>query len=165
MICQLCKNQRATLHITEIDRQERRELHICQECARLKGLAENPFMPLTELLGEPDVGKKRSPKAQPTDIRCPSCGIGLEDIRKGGRFGCDQDLDVFDPWLETALEQRHGEVQHVGKIPRNAAEGRKREAEICRLKRALEKAVRSEDFEAAARLRDQIRSKEAGRDT
>lgn len=161
MTCELCKNKHATIHITEIIQGDKREFHICSECARKQGLTHKVQLSLTELL--PGVGiKLKKPGRREKNVRCPNCGLDLKTLRHRVRLGCPHDLEVFKNWLEPFIERVHQNRQHVGKIPGNVDQHRKREARLLRLKRELDEAVRREDFEKAARLRDRIREFESG---
>jgi protein arginine kinase activator len=64
------------------------------------------------------------------------------------------------------LKRIHGSNQHVGKSPASPgapeATGRKKSG-LLNLKAQMQRAVQREDFEEAARLRDQIRLIETGK--
>ncbi|HUW57720.1 MAG TPA: hypothetical protein VMZ92_13860 [Planctomycetota bacterium] len=38
ILCQICKKNVATVHLTEIIKDKKREIHLCEGCARKKGL-------------------------------------------------------------------------------------------------------------------------------
>jgi protein arginine kinase activator len=58
------------------------------------------------------------------------------------------------------LENIHGDTRHCGKTPRRYPQTKKAEAELLQLRQRLKRAVEREDYEEAARLRDQIRTVE-----
>jgi protein arginine kinase activator len=58
------------------------------------------------------------------------------------------------PLLERAQE---GATHHVGKAPRRAGTGEQRQQLLTRMRKRLAEAVESEDYELAARLRDDLR--------
>ena len=63
----------------------------------------------------------------------------------------------FAPQLHALLRRVHGATQHIGKVYLSqASDFEDEEVRLAALKRRLERAVEVEDFEAAARLRDQI---------
>ena len=39
ILCQVCKKNVATVHLTEIIKENKREIHLCEECAAKKGVA------------------------------------------------------------------------------------------------------------------------------
>ena len=72
---------------------------------------------------------------------------------------------MFRPQLESLLEKIHGHDKHVGKIPGgSAAADRSREKHLVALRRQLHAAVKGEDYELAAKLRDELKRAEAAAD-
>jgi protein arginine kinase activator len=59
------------------------------------------------------------------------------------------------------LERAHeGATHHVGKVPHRAGAGEARQVQLTRMRKRLDHAVASEDYELAAQLRDDIRQME-----
>ena len=157
MVCELCHSNHATIHITEIVNSQKKELHLCDDCARQKGVTHKIQLTLSDLMGGIAESKTSKKQQEMQNLRCVSCGLTFPDLRQKVRLGCGNDLDVFKEWLVPFLEKIHGSSQHVGKVPHNADATQKRESEMLKLKKDLDEAVRKEDFEHAARLRDKIR--------
>ena len=68
-----------------------------------------------------------------------------------------RDYEVFEKHLAPLIEQAHeGAKQHVGKVPATAGETIQKQADLLRLRRELQDAVEKENYELAARVRDQI---------
>jgi protein arginine kinase activator len=78
------------------------------------------------------------------------------EYRAGGRLGCPQDYRVFSAGLLPLLQRYHGATRHVGKAARRAEGAEHR----LRLRTRLREAIAREDYEEAARLRDQLRPKD-----
>src|SRR5690606_14596230 len=95
---------------------------------------------------------------------CPFCGLKLDDFKKTGRLGCPQCYVTFEPHLSGLLRRLHGSTQHVGKVylPPDPSRAQQEER-IAGLRRKLDRAVQSEDFERAAQIRDEIRDLEEAR--
>jgi protein arginine kinase activator len=91
---------------------------------------------------------------------CPHCGITYREFRQKGRLGCPHDYDFFAIELEPLLYNIHGKKEHLGKRPQEGARTAQQQTELVRLKREMQAAVEREDYELAARLRDQIRKQE-----
>jgi len=166
MKCDLCGQNAATVHLTEIIDDESRELHLCEACAQEKGAGAAQEFGLAGLLaGLTDFGIKPSGKRTPKPT-CPECGLTYEDFRKSGRLGCGDCYTAFRPFLVPLLKHIHGSTQHVGRIPTTLSQRRKGRKpvqtpdELNQLKEQLKTAVVAEAFEEAARLRDQIRALE-----
>jgi protein arginine kinase activator len=91
------------------------------------------------------------------EMACPLCGQKFMEFRAEGRLGCPNDYDVFKSGLLPLISRAHGTTRHVGKVPRHALNVASR----LQLRAQLREAVDREDYELAARLRDQLRQKEA----
>ena len=156
MKCEECNEREATVHYTEIESNEKREIHLCEECYRHKLTPIQKMQDFTEVLQNLLQGalREQSPSAGPI---CPSCGISIAEFRGSGRFGCPNDYHVFGESLNALLERIQHGVRHVGKVPSHAGDQLKRENELIRLRRELERAVQREEYEEAAQLRDAVR--------
>ena len=56
------------------------------------------------------------------------------------------------------LENIHDETRHSGKVPRRAPRNTQQQTTLIQLRNDLKRAVAAEDYETAARIRDQIKS-------
>jgi protein arginine kinase activator len=79
------------------------------------------------------------------------------EFRSRGRLGCPRDYEVFARGLLPLLQRAHGATRHVGKAARRSPSASRR----LLLRAQLRRAIAREDFELAARLRDQLRLKDA----
>ena len=158
MLCELCKQSQATVHLTEIVNEQMTELHLCESCANQKGAQVESHFGLSDLLsGLADFSKTQEPEEVSTKA-CPSCGMTYDDFRKVGRLGCADCYPTFKRSLGSLLKRIHGSPIHVGKSPaRLIKPGKVAKTELMDLKKKLERAIEQEAFEDAARLRDQIR--------
>ena len=162
MKCDACKMKDATVHLTEIINNKVTKLHLCEECAREKshemeehfGLADL-LSGLTDLVPPSLPGEKE--KTSEINIKCPSCGFTFQNFRKMGRLGCPACYGTFKEQLSPLLRKIHGTDTHTGKMPAKKEVLRGKSEAISDLKTKLEKAIRLEEFEQAAALRDRIR--------
>jgi protein arginine kinase activator len=156
MTCQECRDE-ATIHLTEAIDGRVREVHLCGRCARRAGLVVPQAPPELALdavvqgLILAHVGELVGALAR---LRCPCCGLKFMEFRTDGRLGCPEDYRAFERGLLPLLRRAHGATRHVGKVPRRRLP---RACDLLRLRVELQAAVGREDYEAAARLRDQIR--------
>lgn len=156
--CDKCDKQ-ATIHMTDIVDGVKSEVHFCEECAATAGLAVKATMPLSELLEEFVLQKSSGPEH--VELTCESCGMTFSEFRKDGLLGCPNDYDAFCKPMEEILERAHeGATHHAGKVPPRASQQQKTQTAILRLRTSLRQAVAMEDYEQAARLRDQIKQLE-----
>ena len=155
MKCQICDNP-AAVHVTETVNKKKREVHLCEACARARNLIpESPgpqidLKALLNLLTNPFSAGGSSPAAEAAPTACAVCGMTLAEFKAAGRLGCAHDYEALRPALEPLLERIHRGVAHAGKAPRavRVRDWRKR----------MSAAVAAEDYEEAARLRDLIRA-------
>ena len=157
MLCELCKQAQATVHLTEIVNDQMTELHLCEACANQKGAQVESHFGLADLLSElADFSKTQEPE-EIANKACPSCGMTYDDFRKVGRLGCAQCYQTFKRSLGSLLKRIHGAPIHLGKAPTRLVKPEKAKGELADLKRKLRHAIEQEEFEEAARLRDHIR--------
>lgn len=154
MKCQIC-NKPATVHLTDFVNKKKRELHLCERCARERNLIPEqtgPQLNLKALLNLLMHPFPQTVEAAPAKVACEICGLTLAEFKAEGRFGCQHDYEALRPALEPLLERIHRAVTHEGKAPR--------EIRVREWKKQMQKAVAAEDYEEAARLRDLIRRSE-----
>jgi len=157
MTCQRCKAE-ASVHLTESVDGRMREVHLCDQCARKTGLAMPPEAPdlaldsVVQGLIVAHVGELVSDLARKV---CPLCGMKFMEVRIGGRLGCPNDYQAFARGLLPLLKRaQEGVTRHVGKTPRRPSTPAA--TEQLKLRALLREAVSREDYEEAAKLRDQL---------
>ena len=158
MICGKCSKNHATVHVTEVVNNVKKESHLCEECARAAG-GKYTFS-ITDILAnliEPTKTPGKPSSSESGAPRCPECGISYAEFKAKARLGCANDYEVFKSGLVPLLEKVHGAVQHAGKTPHTVEAVVRKETELARLKRELEGVIKAEDFEKAAQIRDKIR--------
>jgi protein arginine kinase activator len=150
----------AVLHITEIRQGDVQALHLCESCAK-DYLTHSEAGGPGELTAEGQGGASEA--ADEADQRtCPNCGITFKEFRSQGRLGCPHDYVAFQDELLPLLENIHGELQHVGKVPKRAPRASQHQFKLIRLRNQLKSAIDDEMYEEAARLRDEIQKLETG---
>jgi protein arginine kinase activator len=168
MLCDDCRERAAEVHLTAIEKEEVRTLHLCTACAGERGLTapdspgEGPEKaPLVDFLAQLGTAGAPAPVAAQGEP-CPFCGTAVSDFRETGRVGCAQCYVHFERQLRGLLRRIHGSAQHAGKLyisdPSDLSD---RQGRISSMRRQLQRAVETEDFETAAELRDRIHELEA----
>lgn len=160
MICEKCSKNHATVHVTEVVNGVKKEVHLCEECARSAGVGIKFTFSVSDILGNLMDPKPGRPADKLTQLRCPQCGMTYSEFKAKARLGCANDYEVFKAGLIPLLEKIHQSTQHVGKTPQTADSQIRKENELVQLKRELDSLVRSENFEKAAEVRDRIRNLE-----
>jgi len=164
MKCENCHEREATVHYTEIENSEKREIHLCEECYRQKLTLVQKALDFTEMLKQLLHGAVQDQGASAQAI-CPTCGISLAEFRAAARLGCPNDYHVFKESLDPLIEKLQHGPRHLGRVPARAGVQLQRKNILIRLRRDLERAVQREEYEKAAELRDQIRQLNADEDS
>ncbi len=164
MKCQACGDNEATVHLTDVSNNEKREVHLCEDCARAQQVTiksylhkqsskpqKQPFEILSKL-----VQSQTESYPDEKELACPRCGTTYKTFRATGKFGCPNDYAVFKQGLVNLLEKIHGKVQHAGKVPLRASDQIERQRQLRALRAELERAVQGEAYEKAAEIRDRI---------
>jgi protein arginine kinase activator len=162
MKCDNC-NKQATVHLTEIKGGKKIEKHLCEQCAaQNEGFPIKAHTPINELLT--NFVMAHSGIAKESQTVCPQCGISWAEFRQSGLFGCEHDYELFEKDLTPLLQRAHDSAtHHVGKVPSRQGQAgvpMKKRVDMTKLRKDLQKAIEAEDYEKAARLRDQIREAE-----
>lgn len=158
MKCDNCGSEQAIIHIRQVSDEQTVDLHLCEQCAALKGInteegkVELSISGLLNGLVRSGKGKKKSRQNRV----CPSCGMTAELIRKRARVGCNECYTVFAREVRDIIGKMYGRVLHKGKFPRRMREYKTLLLDVEALKRRLRTALRDENYEEAARLRDRI---------
>ncbi len=156
--CDRCERQ-ATHHSVEIIQGKKIEKHLCDQHAAEEGLAiKSIHTPINELLTNfVKIHSTDEPDRPAPGGTCESCGLTFAQFRKDSLLGCPDCYKAFEQPLSTLLERAHeGGTHHIGKVPRRAGAGEQRQAMLMRMRKQLNAAVVGEDYELAARLRDDI---------
>jgi protein arginine kinase activator len=140
-------------------------MHICEHCAAEQDIAVKSHIPINELLSgllavQPS-DEELAGTAADQQTACPNCGFTLAQFRKEGVLGCPYDYEFFEKSLLPLIEKAHdGKTTHCGKLPTKTPKNTKDEIHLLNLRQRLEEAVKSEDYELAAELRDKIKHME-----
>lgn len=176
MKCDHCDNE-ATVHEVTVAGGVPHEKHLCETCARDAGLVVAAQLPISQLLTHAVVQKASARVVGPgVSSGCPECGTTFGEFKESGLLGCPACYRSFEKHLSPLLDRAHeGATHHVGKVPSRAlrasraggsgegaiesllgpAEERARRGRL--LRQQMESAIAAEEYERAARLRDELR--------
>ncbi|MEL6330795.1 MAG: UvrB/UvrC motif-containing protein [Planctomycetota bacterium] len=174
MLCDQCGEREATIHEVVIRNNQQMERHLCERCAQGAGVSGGPQPPIHEMLSQYVIAKSGRPSSSRPELSCDTCGLEYGEFKKTGLLGCPTCYDSFGERLGPLVEQAHeGGLHHVGKLPKRALEQTRqrggsaatelvgdieeRAKRRAILQEQLTRAVEAEQFERAARLRDEIR--------
>lgn len=184
MLCEKCGKNEATYYYHENVNGKTKTFRLCGDCAKkmeeadelpslrmdrffddfdsffdepflqrpmktLNGLL-NGFFGTDRALGS---GSEREKKNEKT---CPGCGTTLRDFATRGA-GCPRCFETFAEELAPTVSRAHGRAVHTGRVParyRSRVERKRRMEELLEEQR---EAVKNEDFEKAAAIRDELK--------
>jgi protein arginine kinase activator len=161
MLCCVCKEKEATVHLTQIVGDKMQKVDLCKHCAEQKGVNDPTGFSLADLLLGLGASQEMEQAVGGSDLKCPHCGFTQADFKKTGRFGCAGCYEVFAEGLEQLLKSMHKGTRHVGKAPAARRQVRDTQRKVNTLQEQLVKAIQEEDFEKAAELRDEIKRVQA----
>ena len=172
MLCEKCKKRTATVFYNENINGKVRSFSLCGDCAakmREKGELQDvtsmvgsfadPFSELQDHFFGNFFGLPTLPYAE--EKACPTCGTTYREIAKTGLVGCPDCYKTFDTELERTIGAAQGATSHKGAVPARNRAKQKLEEELKTLREKLDAAVAKEEYEEAAKLRDEIRKKAA----
>lgn len=171
MFCERCKNTEATIHLTEIIKDVKSELHLCENCAREIGLnskLSNFSLSIPEMLSFLDIDEVDE---YVNGSVCKSCGLSFVDYSRDNKLGCPDCYTYLGDSLKSVIAGYHGADKHTGKHPDNPSgtiiQTYQKPVMVVpqrsmeELKDMLNRAVNDERYEEAAVLRDKIRELES----
>lgn len=170
MLCEKCKKRTATVFYNENINGKTKSYSLCGDCAsklREKGDLQDitsisetfvdPFSTWNDHLfggffGIPTL------KGFSIEKKCPVCDCHYSEIAKTGKVGCPTCYEVFSDELSAMIASIHGTTAHTGNVPAKHRAIQKRANRLDALNKELKKAIQEENYETAAKLRDEIRS-------
>ncbi|HPP87780.1 MAG TPA: UvrB/UvrC motif-containing protein [bacterium] len=172
MLCDNCKKNEANIHFTQIIDDKKKEVHLCEDCAKKNEFFKNfNFLNFNSDIEAFEKSKKKNKenvknagnfKSGAELMKCENCGLDFNKFRKIGKISCAQCYKYFGDQMEYLISRIHNNVQHIGKCFNKTKnieyiDNIKTQEKINELKMQLEEAVQKEDYEKAIFLRDEIK--------
>lgn len=167
MICEVCKQRDADIVFKTVAAGQVATRAMCLRCAKT---IQHDMMRMFMLLGfQPDVQEEPVDATQPTEDKadipsylCTNCGRPFQSVNEQTMAGCAQCYQVMEQQLQSQLKDKAPQPEEE---PGKKASGDDSLEDMAshELRYQLIEAVIKEDFETAARLRDQMKSKEVER--
>lgn len=164
MLCDDCKKNEANVYMTQIIGNQKTEKHLCESCARKYGdfiLNAGGVFPADDFAdgmftGPSDRERRRFlPKAE--NRKCPNCKMAYRDFVRTGKIGCSECYKAFNKQLLPIVRRLNGSSLHMGKIPEREGREIVIRKKLSRLQKELEKCIAKEEYEQAAKCRDDIK--------
>lgn len=161
MKCQKCGINEASTHIKKVINGNVSERHLCASCAKEEGITYNGVFPDIHSEFESLLGTffGNALPARTGTAHCRTCGSTYAEIAQTGRVGCADCYSEFYDSLLPSIRRIHGNTAHCGKRAKttSARAGESRARTVEQMQKELEEAVKEQNFERAAELRDKIK--------
>ena len=183
MLCEKCGKNEATVYYHENVNGKTKTFRLCGGCAKeMEDADELPkfdpdrFFDELDLFDEPFLqspmktlngllqgffgtdralgsGSGREKKEEKT---CPGCGSSLRDFATRGA-GCPKCFETFAEELAPTVSRVHGKAAHTGRAPGRYRSRVERKRRMETLAEEQREAIKNEDFEKAAAIRDELK--------
>ncbi|MDG5815752.1 UvrB/UvrC motif-containing protein [Chitinispirillales bacterium ANBcel5] len=157
-LCDECGINPANIHLTQIVNSETHVYHLCDECASDKGISITLDNDEDMVMAEQKSNSSPVEKKMEEEKVCQGCNLKLSDFRAKGWLGCSTCYGSFEKEINELLVQVHGSSLHRGKKYAGSTTQGKRVHDLEHLRSQLDLAIRNEEFEQAAAIRDAIHS-------
>lgn len=155
MYCQRCQKRPATVHIVQFVNDIKTEQHLCSVCSGQTSIIFPQFNAAGNLLIEKFLNQAEQDTV--SGGVCKVCGTSFNDFLKTGLLGCAHCYEQFEDKLEEPITRLHHAYMHKGKRPGRIAKGSN---SVEALRKELEQAISTENYERAAIIRDIIKNME-----
>lgn len=160
MLCSNCKKNIANFHYTKIVNGKKTELNLCSNCAAELGYLDSYHDPfdfgsvLNDFLGI---------ESPTRNYVCAKCGTDYDTFKRTGRLGCSDCFEQFENVINDILPEIQAGTAHKGKVCGENNEELMKKKKLKELKDNLQKAILDERYEDAAKIRDEIKDFEGGK--
>lgn len=174
MLCEKCRKNKATIHLTEIIKNVKSEVHLCENCAKEIGLnskLSNFSLSVSDFLSFIDTDQPLQLENSNNSMICLNCGKSLIDLKRTLSVNCSQCYHFLHDEISKLLLEIQNNNIHVGKVPDKTKstisneepnykkynfDNKTENFEI--LNKMLNKAIDDERYEDAAIIRDKIQT-------
>lgn len=181
MLCQNCGKNQVNFRYTQVINGVKKEIALCSKCAKELGLEGLDFsMPINfssllgDFLNEYAEGAFLPSFETKKVLQCKKCGTTFDEFVNSGELGCSNCYNIFADRISPVLRNLHGSSKHTGRGSKESIENNKhknieiekenqtktkskKETEIENLQKDLQKAIKDERYEEAAKIRDKIK--------
>lgn len=187
MLCQNCGRNEANVSYTQIINGVKKQMKLCSKCAEELGIGNIDFdmsMEVSRFFEDIFQGyDDYIPKLiRSSNLICDNCNMSYEELLNERRFGCDKCYENFESKINRLLKNTQGVDIHNEKLSKKLTDSSENEVKNCNnkqekisnigeelkkendinfklkeLKEKLEKEIKEERYEDAAKTRDEIK--------
>ena len=160
MLCDSCKERDAVVQVTQVTDPPVRQLNLCEKCAAERGIETHVTMPKQPLTDFIQAVQQKQLLAGRREVALHLLqGSTLRDFRNTSGSGARTATAAFEANLRDLLRDVHGNFEAPGQALPSACAGRRRRGRrvATELRDRLRRAIEQEQFEEAAKLRDQLK--------
>lgn len=157
MMCEKCGLNPAAVTLTQVINGKKTVKKLCASCAQ----ENNIYKDLNMDLGFSSLFSSffnENEQTKSSDEKCPLCSMTRRELLQTGKPGCASCYTTFESSMTPLLKKIHLTRTHTGKVPGKS--GKSSENRIDLLKVQLKDAIEKEEYEKAAKLRDEIKEME-----
>lgn len=180
MLCEKCKKNDASFYYHENVNGKEKTFHLCSKCAEEMeksgeistvdmdevfdgfdsffgdGFLGSTWNSMDNLLSGFFGGKERSLASG--EKKCPTCGKTLRELASTGAVGCADCYETFADELKPVISGNNRRNGYKGHAPSRLKEKIERREQIKSLEEEQKTAVKNENYERAAEIRDQLKA-------
>ena len=104
MLCCICKEKEAKVHLTQIAGDKMQKVDLCEECAKTKGVNDPTGFSLADLLLGLGASQEIEQAAGGAELKCSRCGFTQADFKKAGRLGCPECYKTFAELAQRVMD-------------------------------------------------------------
>ena len=173
MLCENCNKNEANVKYTQIINGEKKEMFLCESCAKKLGINNMNFdMPINlsnffgDFLGEYEETPFAHQLLGTNELKCKDCNMTYEEFKNTGKMGCANCYETFSNKIDPLLKRLHGSTKYVGRKSNSKKEeiitSKKGDnvEELESLKEKITTLIKEEKYEEAAKVRDEIKKLE-----
>ena len=173
MFCENCGRNYANVKYTKIINGQKNELFLCEECSNKLGI-QNFNIPIdissffSDFFDEIENENLFPQILSSKKMKCDKCNLTFEEFIQTGKLGCSECYTAFETRIDPLFKNLYGTNRHIGRLGKieNSIplDGEEKESventEIQELRKRLKKSIQEENYEEAAKLRDEIKKLE-----
>lgn len=157
MKCEKCRQNEATVFITQMVDGVAEEKHLCEACANKEEKIEfSNGLSFQQFLGGL-IKNHKSSQIQRNELKCPKCGMSINDFKRNSKVGCTKCYSTFEDYLVPIVKRIQSNIIHTGKRPKKLDKKLQQKYILEKSQSELKIALMKEDYELAVLLRDQIK--------